>query len=58
MVKYKYESVKIALGGTLKEDHQEIINQYARRGYRFVGIVPTKFNGSIMTNFDLVFEKE
>lgn len=39
--------------------HREIIDQYAKDGYRFAGYIPTKMgpSGKILS-LDLIFEKE
>lgn len=60
MVEYKYVSIdsEKLIGSTFTE-HRNIIDEYAKQGYRFVGYIPIE-----MTNYgkykiiDLIFEKE
>ena len=58
MVKYEYVEIRseAKLSGKYTH-HQEIINEYAEKGYRYVGFIPTSVsaNGQIMA-MDLVFE--
>lgn len=60
MKKYIYENIKIAnffSAGTL--EHREIIDKYAKRGYRYVGYIPTKIEGyGRFKELDLIFEKD
>ena len=58
MNKYEYVSVHInKFIGARSEEHRQIIDEYARKGYRYVGYIPT-----VMTDYgkikdmDLVFE--
>ena len=58
MKKYEYVSVHIgSLFGARSEEHRKIIDEYAAKGYRYVGYIPTD-----MTNYgktitmDLIFE--
>lgn len=58
----KYEYVNVHIGkfvGAKSEEHRSIIDQYAARGYRFVGFIPTKMTdyGKIK-DMDLVFEMD
>ena len=58
----KYEYVHIKTGrfiGARSEEHREIINEYAAKGYKFVCYIPTKMSdyGKIL-EMDLVFEIE
>lgn len=58
----KYEYVNVHIGkfcGAKSEEHQRIIDEYAERGYRYVGYIPTNIceSGKI-NNMDLVFEIE
>jgi len=62
--KFMYEFVKVAMekhGIITKAKssrHQEIINAYAEKGYRYAGLIPTYIEESgIMVEMDLVFEK-
>ena len=39
--------------------HRDIIDKYAKRGYRYVGFVPARSdNGGRITEIDLIFEKQ
>lgn len=58
----KYEYVEIKIGkfvGAKSEEHREMIDKYASRGYRYVGYIPTQMTdfGKLM-KIDLIFEKE
>lgn len=58
MKQYKYVNVHIArFIGAKSEEHRVIINTMAKKGYRYVGFIPTKLSdyGKIM-DMDLVFE--
>lgn len=56
----KYEYVNVHIGtffGAKSEQHREIIDKYAEKGYRYVGYIPTNISdyGKIK-DMDLVFE--
>lgn len=58
----KYEYVELKIGkfiGAKSEEHRQIIDEYAAKGYRYVGYIPTAIrdHGTIKT-IDLVFEKD
>jgi hypothetical protein len=58
----KYEYVKVHIGklvGAKSEEHRDIIDSYAKKGYRYVGYVPTNMNdyGKIK-DIDLIFEMD
>ncbi len=58
MKKYEYVNVKIGkFVGAKSEEHRAIIDEYAKKGYKFVAYVPTDISdfGKII-NMDLVFE--
>ena len=58
MKKYKYVNAKIGnFWSSKSEKHREIIAEYAAKGYRYVGYIPTKIEtyGRIM-EMDLIFE--
>lgn len=60
MKKYEYVSVHInKFIGAKSEEHRKIINEYAKRGYRYVGYIPTIITdyGKIK-DMDLIFELE
>ncbi|PWM26270.1 MAG: DUF4177 domain-containing protein [Oscillospiraceae bacterium] len=55
-----YEYVAVHIGrfiGAKSESHREIIDEYAAKGYRYVGFIPTNMNdyGKIK-DINLVFE--
>ncbi len=57
-----YEYVNIHIGkfvGARSEEHRAIIDEYAARGYRYVGYIPTNISdyGKIR-DMDLVFERD
>lgn len=58
----KYEYVSLKIGGfwtTGSEEHRKIIDDYAARGYRYVGFMPTSIEGyGRITKVDLIFEME
>ncbi|MBE6536131.1 MAG: DUF4177 domain-containing protein [Ruminococcaceae bacterium] len=56
----KYEYVSININGVLvagSEEHRQIIDDYAAKGYQYVGYIPTKItsHGKIV-EMDLIFE--
>lgn len=58
MKKYEYVSVHVGRWvGAKSEDHRQIIDEYAKKGYRYVGYIPTVISdyGKIK-DMDLVFE--
>lgn len=60
MKKYEYVNVHIGkLIGAKSEEHRDIIDEYAKKGYRYVGYVPTNMNdyGKIK-DIDLIFEMD
>ena len=41
----------------MNEEHRQIIDDYAAKGYRFVACIPTCINNNgVAFEFDLVFE--
>lgn len=60
MKKYEYVNIHIATFlGAKSEEHRSIIEEYAARGYRYVGYIPTTINNyGKITDMDLVFEIE
>ena len=58
----RYEYVKIDINtffGAGSEEHRKIIDEYAAKGYRYVGFVPTDMNGhGKILAIDLIFEIE
>ena len=58
MKNYVYVNVHIGkFFGAKSEEHRIIIDEYAAKGYRYVGYVPTNISdyGKIM-DMDLIFE--
>lgn len=59
---FKYEYVTIdneSLMSSKFTEHREIISEYAKKGYRYVGFIPTKSDGyGRIKEIDLIFEKE
>lgn len=57
---FKYEYVKVnneAVMASKFTQHREIIDEYARKGYRFIGFVPMKSDSyGRIKEMDLVFE--
>jgi len=60
MTQYEYVNIKNATFWTAKSfEHREVIDKYAKKGYRYVGFIPTTIEGyGRITSFDLVFEKD
>lgn len=57
-----YEYVQVHIGkfvGAKSEEHRQIIDEYAEKGYRYVGFIPTNMTdyGKIK-DMDLIFEKD
>lgn len=58
MKKYVYKQVHInKFCGARSEEHRQIIDEYASKGYRYVGFIPTNISdyGKIK-DMDLIFE--
>ena len=58
MRKYEYVSINIAgFLGAGSEEHRQIIDDYAAKGYKYVGYIPTNItsHGKII-EMDLIFE--
>ncbi|MBQ5676108.1 MAG: DUF4177 domain-containing protein [Lachnospiraceae bacterium] len=58
----KYEYVTVYIGkffGAKSEEHRKIIDEYAAKGYRYVGYIPTVLDdfGKIK-DIDLIFEQD
>lgn len=58
MKKYEYVNVKIGkVFSSKSEEHRQIIDEYAVRGYRYVGYIPTKMDTYGKVDYiDLIFE--
>ena len=60
MKRYEYVSIKVGkFIGSKSDEHRDIIDEYAEKGYRYVGFIPTDMtdHGKIIT-MDLIFEIE
>ena len=60
MKKYEYVNWDISTWfGAGTEEHRQVIDEYAAKGYRYVGFIPTDINdhGKIK-QIDLIFEIE
>ena len=60
MNRYEYVSIKVGkFIGAKSDEHRDIIGEYAEKGYRYVGFIPTDMtdHGKIIT-MDLIFEIE
>lgn len=57
---YKYNYVKTKTGDFWnKPSHQEIINEHARKGWRFVAAIPShSFSNGKINEIELIFEKK
>lgn len=60
MKKYEYVSLDIAkFIGAGSQKHRTIIKEYAAKGYRYVGFIPTEITDhGKMTKIDLIFETD
>ena len=58
MKKYEYVNVNIQkFIGSRSEEHRQIIDEYASKGYKYVGYIPTEMTGhGQILMMDLVFE--
>ncbi|MED9966671.1 MAG: DUF4177 domain-containing protein [Blautia sp.] len=58
MKKYEYVNISILkILGSGSEEHRRIIDEYAAKGYRYVGYIPTDITCSgQLTKMDLIFE--
>lgn len=58
----QYEYVSICHKGSFVgkyESHREIIDHYAKRGYKYVGYIPIKLSSTAFPmELDLIFEKD
>ncbi|MGI6109340.1 MAG: DUF4177 domain-containing protein [Eubacteriaceae bacterium] len=58
MKKYEYVTVKskLTLKSRVLTAHRDLIDEYAAKGYTYVGYIPTNFNANDVFAFDLIFE--
>ena len=58
----KYEYVSLHVGkfiGAQSQEHRQIIDDYANKGYRYVGFIPTVMSDyGKFKDIDLVFETD
>jgi hypothetical protein len=56
---YEYKYVKATLGGLfIPANHHEIIDKYAKEGWRLVQVLPIEYNGhGKPTDFEIIFER-
>lgn len=57
---YQYKYVSATLGGFFeKANHHEIIDQYAKKDWRLVQVLPNKYTGpGRPTGFEIIFEQK
>jgi hypothetical protein len=57
MFEYKFVPLKTSVWTSKpKEDYKQIIEEYARQGWRFIQMIVTP-NGAGSNNFEMVFER-
>ena len=58
----QYEFVHLHIGkliGAESKEHRQIIDVYAKRGYRYAGYIPTNISDAgKIKDMDLIFEKD
>jgi len=57
---YEYKFVEVSLGGFFTDaNHHQIIDKYAKEGWRLVQVLATDYNShGKPTGFEAVFERE
>ncbi len=59
---YQYKSVKLAIKGFVVSElknHNEIIDKYAKEGWRLVQILPVKYaSNGVPVELEIIFERE
>ena len=60
MYQYKYVEVYLELIGTsIKSNHHELIDKYAKEGWKLVNLIPTTYNyDGKPIKFEIILEKE
>lgn len=60
MKKYTYVPIHTGkLLGAASQEHREVIDAYAAKGWRYVGFIPTNMNDyGKLKDIDLIFEKD
>lgn len=59
MKKYKYHKINIdqRMFAPDSEDYREVIDTYAKQGYRYVGFIPSSIEcDGLIVEIDLIFE--
>jgi len=56
---YKYKYVEVELNGLFQTaNHHEVIDQHAKEGWRFVQLLPIRYNGhGKPTEYEIIFEQ-
>lgn len=58
---YEYVSLEaeVHMFGQTFTEHRNILEKYAKKGYSYVGYIPTKINThGVVYQMDLIFERE
>jgi hypothetical protein len=57
---YEYNYVEATLGGFFTEaNHHEIIDEYAKKGWRLVQVLPMYYNSNGKpTDYEIIFERK
>ena len=66
MMKYEFETIKTEMkvsGGGFSPsgeytEHRRIIDEYADKGYRYVGQIPAEITANGIMQMDLIFETQ
>lgn len=60
MKEYEFVSIRVdTFTGAKSESHKEIIREYAGKGWRYAGVIPTALmNNGKLKEMDLVFERD
>ena len=61
MKEYAFETVGYRMSPLttkLNGRHRELIEEYAKKGYLYVGFIPTELAGGNYSTIDLIFEKD
>lgn len=63
MKKYEYVNVNYQMKDVVMaslSEHRQIIDEYAIRGYDFIGMIPTEISAAngCLRKMDLIFQKE
>ena len=62
MKKYEYVTIKVknnVVKDAVLSEHRQIINEYAEKGFKYAGYIPTRLGPSgKVIELDLIFETE